>query len=567
MIQPLLKQRILPTIRRTRIRRITLGIAGVWVIAAVVSIILIAINRNDGTEVASWWPILLAGGGIASFAAVIWGWISGGNIDRAIQRIEEKYPDLDSVLVTAAEQQPAPGEHTLHFLQQDVVRRAVYHSYDNKWARVVPFWQLLTSPLVLLISVAAFVGGMITLIWFPRPIDPNEVAFDDVKISTSTDFAFTVEPGDAEVEKGTSLLVLARFASSLPPEVSVLVNKSNGEQNQLSMRKSLDDPLFGARIAEVNQPMKYQVQVGETLSNEYEVTVFEYPELIRSDAEIDYPDYTKLENKIAQDVRRVSAVEGSSAELTFHLNKSVVSATLESDDQVISLRPSGSLSNVYTADVDFNEVGRKDFRLKLSDRDNRENQDPPRIVINTLQNKVPELKLIHPEPDLQVSALEEIEVRAKSWDDFGVSQLGISYTLGNEEEKEIILPSTTENKKQLVEHLLALEELDAVADQFLTYHVWAEDIGPDGNPRRVNSDVFFAEVRRFDEIYRQGQAPPGGQQSQSQNGQGQNAQNAQQAQQLAELQKQIISATWNLIQREQGRQVSKAFVSDTEVRY
>ena len=98
-------------------------------------------------------------------------------------------------------------------------------------------------------------------------------------------------------------------------------------------------------------------------------------------------------------------------------------------------------------------------------------------------------------------------------------------------------------------HLIDLESLNAEPDQLLSYHFWAEDFGPDGQPRRTFSDMFFAEVRHFEEIFRQGQQPPGGSQSpeeQQQNG----GQNGQEATKLAELQKQIINATWKLIRRE-----------------
>ena len=60
------------------------------------------------------------------------------------------------------------------------------------------------------------------------------------------------------------------------------------------------------------------------------------------------------------------------------------------------------------------------------------------------------------------------------------------------------------------EHMLDFESLNAAPDQLLTYFFWAEDIGPDGQPRRTSGDMFFAEVRPFEEIFRQGEQPPSG---------------------------------------------------------
>ena len=94
----------------------------------------------------------------------------------------------------------------------------------------------------------------------------------------------------------------------------------------------------------------------------------------------------------------------------------------------------------------------------------------------------------------------------------------------------------------------------------MSYYVWAEDIGPDGKPRRTMSDMYFAEVRHFDEIFRQGEQPTDQQQREQQQQQQQQGQGgaAQQAEELAELQKQIVNATWKLIRRETAQKPSRS---------
>ena len=98
------------------------------------------------------------------------------------------------------------------------------------------------------------------------------------------------------------------------------------------------------------------------------------------------------------------------------------------------------------------------------------------------------------------------------------------------------------NTKILAAHLLALETLGVEPDQLINWYFWAEDIGPDGNKRRAYSDMFFAEIRPFEESFRQGQ----GQSSQQQQQQQQQHSPNQQTEQLIKLQKQIINATWKL---------------------
>ena len=77
------------------------------------------------------------------------------------------------------------------------------------------------------------------------------------------------------------------------------------------MAKSLDDPVFGGRIAEVNEPLKYRVAFANQQSDWYSVKVFDFPALVRADAKLHFPRYSALEEKLLQDVRQISAVEGT----------------------------------------------------------------------------------------------------------------------------------------------------------------------------------------------------------------------------------------------------------------
>ena len=70
--------------------------------------------------------------------------------------------------------------------------------------------------------------------------------------------------------------------------------------------------------------------------------------------------------------------------------------------------------------------------------------------------------------------------------------------------------------------------------------------GPDGEVRRTFGDMFFAEVRPFEEIFRRDQSGAAENENQNQNQSGN--QGGNQGTRLAELQKQIVIATWKLRQ-------------------
>jgi hypothetical protein len=90
--------------------------------------------------------------------------------------------------------------------------------------------------------------------------------------------------------------------------------------------------------------------------------------------------------------------------------------------------------------------------------------------------------------------------------------------------------------------------------QLVSYFVWADDYGPDGQVRRTYSDMFFAEVRPFEEIFRADQSDAAAGQGQGE-GEGQGQGQGGQSTRLSELQKQIVIATWKL-QREKGQAIN-----------
>jgi hypothetical protein len=206
---------------------------------------------------------------------------------------------------------------------------------------------------------------------------------------------------------------------------------------------------------------------------------------------------------------------------------------------------------------------RKSMKLlfAMQDDQRRENRDEEQFRIDALPNKPPEIKLTFPARDLRVSPVEELQLEANVWDDFGLSGLGLELAVADQPTKTITLAEKAAGREMhQLAHLVQLELENAEPDQLVSYYFFADDFDSAGQPRRTMSDMFFAEVRHFEEIFREGRQPPGGQQQQQQQQQGQNA---QQAEQLADLQKQIMNATWNIIRRETRDEVSASFTEDT----
>jgi hypothetical protein len=549
MIDRILKSHLEPIARDHRRWELFRILIRGWGAAALLGLVFILIRFQTGWS--SPLLLLLLAAGAVVWACLAWWQSRRGEPDykSLVRRIEEENPELHALLLTAVEQTPDPTTGQLNYLQDRIVREALAQDASQGWhsrtLRRLDTAQICCG-LTFMFLAAVMIGFYVSL--------PTGTGL----FTAFTAPGVTVTPGDASVEKGSSLVVLARFEGSVPAAASLIVRPANQPERRIQLAKNLDDPVFGTSVPEVNGDLTYRIEYGNETTRDFRVTVFEYPRLERADAKVAFPEYTGIGEKSVQDTRRVSAVEGSTLDYTFHLNKPVVSAVLKAkDDSQISLLADTSRPNVYT--TSFKLATSRRYELLLVDDAGRTNKLPPQFVLDVLTNRTPELKFVFPRGDQQVSPLEEIAFQGEAMDDFGLKAYGIAYNLAGQDTKVVELgQSAGAHEKRTFDYLVAMESLGARQDQLLSYYLWADDIGPDGNLRRTVGDMFFAEVRPFEEIFREGQSPAGGQQQQGQQRQGA-------AERLAELQKQIINATWNLQRRETRAKPSSDYKKDATV--
>lgn len=540
-------------------------LAGVWLLAAAAVLFLGQLGisvRQYSTAVTT-----LAVCGSAGLLAYFWRWCIAAPPRQAVaQRIETHFPELESCLLTAIEQVPALPDGRFGFLQLQVIQQALAHADTYSWQSIVPRRRIGRAVLVQSLTLGLFIA---TTVLAPVRTPAKVATRGRQSISQSDQFSMKVEPGDTEIEQGSNLLVLARFSGPLPSEGTLVTQVSGAPPQRIPMSASLNDPVFGGLMVGVEDPFIYHVQLGTHQSPTYRISVFTYPRLERVDARLVYPSYTSLEPRVVADVRALSVVEGTAVTLICELNKPVQTARFVE-------RPGSATRDSQTAPSTMADVplvlrdGRtyvatltptstRRLKLELIDAEGRANADQVEIVIQVVPNQPPTLKLAFPGRDLEVSPLEELDVKATAWDDFGLQRVGIHFAIAGQPPTDVVLSEkgAPRQRHELV-NTIRLEDLQAQPDQLLSYHLWAEDFGTDGQLRRTTSDLYFAEVRHFDEIFRQGQQPPGGDQQSAAQGN----QNTQAAQQLAQLQKEISTATWNLIRRASGAHPPAAFVTD-----
>ncbi len=479
----------------------------------------------------------------AGFAATIV-WIRSRLLDTpradVARHIEQAFPDLNARLLAALEQAPDIETGRLNVLQRQVIAEAMHHAMINDWSATVPGRQMTRAVLGQTAALVSFLAiGLIAMQVSSKSAAAISRSHTN-NVSDQNQIPVIVEPGNAELERGSTLLVLARFQNKPPAEVTAVWHGADGVEHQSSLTKSLDDPVFAVRLPAVKEDLTYRIQFDGRQTSDYRITVYDLPALVRSDLKLQFPGYTRLEPQILEDAFEATVVEGTVVNITCRVNKEIASAKLiAGDESVLSLQADPANSMSYQ--LQFTPTQRMRLKLELIDQAGRKNRDPDEFRIDVLPNRIPELTRTFPSKDVKVSPLEEVLIEGTTIDDFGIIEAGMVVQVAGRDPLTVPLGQDLKGSElHKFSSIQRLEDFRVQPDELITYYLYAIDFGPDGQPRQTCSDVFFAEVRPFDEIYRQidqqsaieiqsPQKPPDS------------------LAKLIELQRQIIVSTWKLV--------------------
>ena len=214
MIDQRLWRQLIRVRSRHRQLRWTRRLAKVWLAATVIGAALYLLQSRLGWSRDDLFVGLI---GAAAVIALVVLWITlrrENDLPEVARRIEGRYPELRSALLAAIELHPDPATGRHGFMQERVVRQALRHGYVHRWHRAVPYWRVVLSHLGHLAALGLFVGCLLALDRYLPTFSSAvaQTASPELSVARQGEAGdFVVEPGNVEIERGSSLLVLARF--------------------------------------------------------------------------------------------------------------------------------------------------------------------------------------------------------------------------------------------------------------------------------------------------------------------------------------------------------------------
>jgi len=345
-----------------------------------------------------------------------------------------------------------------------------------------------------------------------------------------------VATGNARVAAGRPIRIAAKLQGrgarllSLTP---ALVVTANGQQRSVPMSASADG--FSYTIDSVDRSFEYRVVAGGSSSRAYSVTALFPPRVKSIDLAYEYPAFTGLKPREEKNGGDIYAPEGTRVRLLVHADKPLASGELAmSGARPVALQASGVSASAEIVLADDSA-----YRVRLSDADGLGSTGDVEYFIRVMDDRPPTVQIVRPTGDQGITPLQEIAIEARADDDYGIAGLDLVFAVGGKPAKTIPFTRMTgTDVARIGTHVLAAEDLKVQPGDVITYYARARDVARGKRSTEARSDMFFLEVKPFNEefVSAQSQAMGGGAP-------------ATQIDTLIAAQKEIINATWNLERR------------------
>ncbi len=449
--------------------------------------------------------------------------------------VEERFPDLQDRLNSAVEVAPQKGDRGTATIYSELMRDAVVHAREIRPATVVDQRRE---------RVFGGVAGALFLAFLVfgyQVRDKIQIGDGGVRIVgvTFAEPEVTVFPGNIEIERGAPQEFIVQLREDRGEEVTLVTSAADGTWIENEMMRGIDEqPTFLFEMTDVQEPLSYFVQYGESRSDVYNITLYEFPSVAQIDIVYRYPEYTGLPRKLVENGGDIEALVGTRAVVTVKVGGQPVAGNLVLSDgqrRELARGEAGAATPGTPAEfggiIDVTADG--SYHVELVDAAGKQNRFPVEYAIIAMEDQAPVVSITAPRRDLRANAIEEVLVEAAARDDYGLTSLRLNYSVNGEDEEAIDLATVAGAPEVEGEHLLFLEDYSLAPGDVISYYVTATDQRPSGES--AATDMYFIEVIPFDQQFTQ---------VNNQGGLGGGGQSG-----VVISQQEIIAATWRL-QRE-----------------
>ncbi len=304
-----------------------------------------------------------------------------------------------------------------------------------------------------------------------------------------------VQPGDVDAPEGADVTVLA-FIRRWDKRARVRILAPDGRRC-FPMTPGRKTDAFRFTFYGVSGAFRYRIETPALVSRYFTVTTYRPPALRGTEIRITPPEYTGKKPRTLSDLEDLAAVTGSRVRFQFHTARAV-RATLEWLGRELAL-PAGA-DGIYAATTRITGSGR--FRVRLRDSQGH-GFCSSWFSVTAIPDQPPVVEVIEPHHDTEVTARGTVSTLARAVDDFGVTELRVTWSIsGGPRRSEPVFQAgmgkKTAGERPPREHdgrrLFDMARLRAREGDVIAYFYTARD-NRSPKPQESRSQVYFIEVR------------------------------------------------------------------------
>ncbi|MFN8062549.1 MAG: DUF4175 family protein [Vicinamibacterales bacterium] len=361
------------------------------------------------------------------------------------------------------------------------------------------------------------------------------------KVEAASPYRIDVAPGTASLPRGADQTITARLVGFESEDVTLLVRRDPaGAFDRLPLVRATDTDAYEGLIVDVPGPVDYFVESSGVRSPVFTLSVVDVPFVERLELVYEFPAHTRLAPQTIENGGDIAVIRGTVVRVRVHATMPTSGGALVLGDASeggarIDLTPESATTLTGEFRVDASGF----YRVELQGADGPKPASP-QYTIDVLDDRAPSVTFRKPGRDTTVTPLEEAFVEVEAEDDFGVTQLDLVYTVNGGDEKKIRLFAGSRKPMPSVTagHTFYLEELGVAPGDFVSYFARATDNDEFSKGQTTTSDLYFMQVRPFGKEFEAAQSMAGG---------GGGGGGAGQVGALSQQQREIVSATFNLV--------------------
>jgi len=503
-------------------------------------LVLAAATGVPALAVAALATWLISGSGVRGPGSRIGALMPGRPSDRRVARfIEERAKalpgcQLDDSLVSAIDAAERPADAGSAVFLPLILADAVARLRAIRPAEILTRTELRRVALGAASGVALLLTALVASApFFERAAATARLRFFPGSVSLE------VAPGNVRIPVGSSVRIRASLHGSrgvltrFTPDLTV---SSNGKPRTVAMM--LTGEAFEFTIGSVDRTFSYVVSAGSAQSPRYTVTALTAPRVERIDLHYVYPSFAGLAPRDERDGGDIYAPVGTRVRLRIQTDKPIARGEL-----ALGRSPAVSLQAAGERTVEAELVLARDdsYRIRLADGDGLKSAGEAEYFIRLMDDRPPDVRILRPAADQQITPLEEVPIEARADDDYGIGTFELVYSVAGGPEHVVAFERITgTNVQKIGTRLLPAEDLGVKPGDVVTYYARARDVGRGKRSTEATSDIFFLEVKPFNSEFVAAESQAGASGSD------------QQIESLIQAQKEIISSTWNVERRSQG---------------